>query len=99
LHRGKIVGVGHFGEITDVTTFSSIARLVAGGASRLTAERSIAIQRGEAGPGRARPQVGGEQDVDRAEVQPLLLRDDLALARLLDVAREEEALAVTSSTR
>jgi len=34
--------------------FARVERLVAGGASRLTAERIVAIERGEAEPGRAR---------------------------------------------
>jgi hypothetical protein len=51
-----------FGDVeitsTDLKSLSSsviVDRLVAGGVSRLTAERIVAIERGTAEPGRARP--------------------------------------------
>lgn len=42
-------------ELKLMSTPELVARLVAGGVSRLTAERFIAIRRGIAEPGRARP--------------------------------------------
>jgi hypothetical protein len=42
-------------EMQLLSTTALVARLVAGGVSRLTAERFIAIQRGSAEAGRARP--------------------------------------------
>jgi hypothetical protein len=40
---------------------AAVERLVAGGASRLTAERIVAIERGLAEPGRARRHVTSRQ--------------------------------------
>jgi hypothetical protein len=42
-------------EMTHLSSTALVARLVAGGVSRLTAERFVAIQRGNAESGRARP--------------------------------------------
>jgi hypothetical protein len=42
-------------EMQLLSSTALVARLVAGGVSRLTAERFIAIQRGSAEAGRARP--------------------------------------------
>jgi hypothetical protein len=39
---------------TKLSDTAIVERLIAGGASRLTAERIVAIERGEAEPGRAR---------------------------------------------
>lgn len=51
--------MGRFGKVeisaADVKALSNVEQLVARGASRLTAERIVAIERGDAEPGRARP--------------------------------------------
>jgi hypothetical protein len=56
---GKEAKIEHQGEdpgddANAVRDLTLVERLVAGGASRLTAERMVAIERGEAEPGRAR---------------------------------------------
>jgi hypothetical protein len=57
--QGGSVDVGRFAKVepvaAEVKTFSNVEQLVARGVSRLTAERIVAIERGDAEPGRARP--------------------------------------------
>jgi hypothetical protein len=62
VNAGSVAEVARLGKVEieewDLKWLSStelVARLVAGGVSRLTAERFIAIERGSAEPGRARP--------------------------------------------